>query len=154
LATERNFEQVFNLPLLRPTYLNSVFCLPWLPGMNMPTGHFLSALSSNPSARHLLVRPNPGQLKNLSCGTSVAKYLFKLYEIRCNNQCTTCTHSWELTMPSRGHTVAHIHKFPHYAFYPTFHTTFPLFPFGILPSAFHVLQLHILPTAKFAGYFV
>ena len=34
MATERNFEQVFNLPLLRPTYLNSVFCLPRLPGMN------------------------------------------------------------------------------------------------------------------------
>ena len=28
-------------------------------------------------------------------------------------------------------------KFPHYTFYPLFHSTFPQFPFRTLPSAFY-----------------
>ena len=39
-------------------------------------------------------------------------------------------------------------KFPHYAFYPPFHSTFPQFSFRISPSAFHIPQFRILSTAS------
>ena len=44
-------------------------------------------------------------------------------------------------------------KFPHYAFYPPFHSTVPQFPFRILPSTFHIPQFHILPTAVLTTVF-
>ena len=49
-------------------------------------------------------------------------------------------------MHSRGHTIAQIRKFPHYAFYPPFHGTFPSFSFRILSFVFHIPQFRILPT--------
>jgi len=33
-------------------------------------------------------------------------------------------------------------KFPHYTFYPLFHSTFPQFPFRTLPSTFYQQHPH------------
>jgi len=93
------------------------------------TGRYSSPRHTQKANRLIL------DLLKITCDTKITNTYSDFMQL---NQLTTNVqhaHSRELG-PNYGQTIADIRKFPHYAFYPPFHTIFPQFPFHILPSMF------------------